>query len=60
MIVKSGQSGRDVCAMAGLTPRQWPDVFDAMVEIIAGPQAPDPIAAPVDWGAKFAEMARRQ
>jgi hypothetical protein len=41
--------------MAGLTPEQWPDVLASMVEIMAGPK--EPACAPVDWDAKFAELA---
>jgi hypothetical protein len=55
VILKSGQRGPDVCEMAGLAPEQWPDVFESMVEIMAGPK--EPACAPVDWDAKFAELA---
>lgn len=60
MILSSGQRGPDVCEMAGLEPAQWPDVFEAMVELIAGPKAASQVVGgEVDWDKKFAEMNQR-
>ena len=56
--LRSGQRVTDLLAVMGL-PAEWPEVFDAMVDLLSEAAPVSGSTGEVDWDAKFAELTRR-